>query len=142
MTCGRRKVGASSTARAALGSLNSCRFIDLSPKRFYPTSPDRRGAPPACGFRKDAKRDRETSALLARGFPSQPWRTPPRSVRRYGLGRTPESGCTPPGRNTGGPPFGFGIVIGGLTTRPPGRRRPQGPGAPPPPPPSGEEARP
>ena len=27
------------------------------------------GAPPACGFRKDAKRDRKTSALLARGFP-------------------------------------------------------------------------
>jgi hypothetical protein len=27
------------------------------------------GAPPACGFRKDAKPDRKTSALLARGFP-------------------------------------------------------------------------
>ena len=24
---------------------------------------------PACGFRKDAKRDRKTSTLLARGFP-------------------------------------------------------------------------
>ena len=27
------------------------------------------GVPPACGFRKDAKRDRKTSTLLARGFP-------------------------------------------------------------------------
>src|SRR5207253_8052471 len=27
------------------------------------------GAPPACDFRKDAKCDRETSALLTRGFP-------------------------------------------------------------------------
>ena len=26
------------------------------------------GAPPACDFRKDAKCDRKTSALLARGF--------------------------------------------------------------------------
>jgi hypothetical protein len=40
------------------------------------------GAPPACGFRKDAKPDRKTSALLARGFPLPAVADPPRSGRR------------------------------------------------------------